>query len=97
MNGLSPYLGQPKIENLGVPPLGHEDICGLDVPMNDAFGVGGVEGVGHLNRQRDQRLVFEGAARDHVLQSQTIQELHRQEALALVLANLVDGANVWDG
>ena len=33
-------------------PLGHEDIGGFDVAVDDAFGVGGVERIGNLNGQR---------------------------------------------
>ena len=35
--GLARHLGQPEVENLGVPALGDEDVGGLDVAMNDAF------------------------------------------------------------
>ena len=45
-------LRQTKIQNLGVPALGHEDVRGLDVAVDDAFGVGGVECVGNLDGQR---------------------------------------------
>ena len=41
-----------------------------------------------------RRLVFQRTARHHVLQGEAVQKLHGDEALALVLANLVDGANV---
>ena len=45
-------LRQTEIENLGMTALGHEDIGGLDVPVDDACAVGGIEGVGYLNPQR---------------------------------------------
>ena len=46
------HLGQAEVENLGVSALGDEDVRGLDVAMNDAFGVGRVESVGNLDAQR---------------------------------------------
>ena len=35
-------FGEAEIENLPVAAFGDEDICGLDIAVNDAFGVGGV-------------------------------------------------------
>ena len=42
-------LRQPEVENLGVAALGHKDVCGLDVAMNDALGVGRIERVRNLD------------------------------------------------
>jgi hypothetical protein len=36
--------------------LGDEDVRGLDVAVDDAFGVGGVESVGNLDSDGEQRL-----------------------------------------
>jgi hypothetical protein len=44
-------LCQSKIENFGVPAIGHENVCGLNVTMHDALGVRGIERVGYLNAQ----------------------------------------------
>ena len=46
------HFRQPEIQNLGMTALGHEDICGLDVPVNDARSVGGIKRVGDVNTQR---------------------------------------------
>ena len=43
---------QSEIQNLGVTTLGDENVCGLDVPMHDASGVGSIERVSNLNAQR---------------------------------------------
>ena len=41
-----------------------------------------------------QRFVVEGASHDHVLQRHPIQKFHGDEALAVVFANFVDGADI---
>ena len=72
----------------------YENVCGFDVAVYDAFRVSGVERVGDFNGECDQRLIVERAAHDHVLQRQAIQILHRDETLALVFADFVDGADI---
>ena len=40
--------------------LGHEDVGGLDVAVDNAFSVGGVEGIGNFDRQPEQVSVSMG-------------------------------------
>ena len=35
-------LGQSKVQHLGIPALVDEDVCRLDVSVDDAFGVSGI-------------------------------------------------------
>ena len=89
------HLRQSEIENLGVPALGDENVGGLDVAMNDALGVRGVERVGNLNGQSEQH-VRSPADRPamrcfRVTPSRNSMAMKR---LPVVLANLVDGADV---
>ncbi len=49
--GFERDLCHPKIQNLGVAALGDKNVGRLNVAVHNAFGMSGVEGVGHLNRQ----------------------------------------------
>ena len=73
--------------------LGDENVCGFDVAMNDAFGVGSIEGVGNLNGEIEQVFQIDARAGDHVLESLAIEEFHGDEGLAAVFANVVNGAD----
>src|SRR2546429_2894050 len=44
-------LGETEVENLGLAAGGHKNIGWLDVAVDDAFGVRGVQRVGHLAPQ----------------------------------------------
>ena len=47
-------LGQAEIHDLGLAPLGHEDIGGFDIAVDDAFGMRRVQGIGDLNTKVQQ-------------------------------------------
>jgi hypothetical protein len=42
-------LSQPEVQNLGMATLGDENVGGLDVSVDDASSVSGVERVGNLD------------------------------------------------
>ena len=72
-----------------MPALGYKDIGGLDVAVDDTFGVSRVQGVRNLDSQRQNQLGFERTPCDAMLQRQAIQKFHGDEVLPSPLANLV--------
>ena len=43
------HFRQPEVQNLGVFAVGDENVRGLDIAVNNAFGVSGVQPIGNLN------------------------------------------------
>ena len=87
-------LGQPEVQDLGLLALGDEDVGRLDVAVQDAARVRGVERVGNLHGQPQQQADLERASVDLARQRAALEQLHRDERAALVLVHLVDGADV---
>ncbi len=59
-------LGKTKVQNLGVSSLGDEDVRRLDVPVNNSFGMGGIQGVGNLDSDSEQLFQFHRPSGDRV-------------------------------
>ena len=53
-----------------------------------------VKRIGNLDSQRQQQFGFERTPCDAVLQGHAIEELHRDERMAIVLADFVNRADV---
>ena len=87
-------LRQAEIEDLRVPVRGDENIGRLDVAVNDALGMRRFEPFGDLDAQFEQQIERKRLAVDAVLERFAFEALHREERLAFVLADFVDGANV---
>ncbi len=87
-------LGQAEVQDLGLAPGGHEDVGGLEVAVDDALGVGRLEGVGDLGPELQQRLEVEGPGSDPLRQGLALEQLHGDEVLTLVGVDGVDGADV---
>ena len=87
-------FGQPEIENLGMVALGDENIRRLDVAMDNVLGVGRLERVGNFNRQTSKAIAVRLDEGDAVFQRRPFQKLHRDERLIVVLADLIDRADI---
>ena len=87
-------LGQSEVENLGVSALGDKKIRRLDVAMDDALGMRRIQRIGNLDGQRQQRVQLHGTPGDRVLQGHAVEILHGDKRLAVLLANVVNGADV---
>ena len=87
---------QTEIENLYRSALGQKNVRRLDVAMNDALRVRGIE-----TRRRSESLfpaassTGERLTRDAMLQRLALQQLHRDEGAAFVFANFVNRADIW--
>ncbi len=73
---------------------GDKDVRGLDVPMHDSLGVGGIESIGDLDGEREKTICVDGLAANVALQSHAIQEFHGDERLPVLLSDVVNGADV---
>ena len=51
-------LRQPEIKNLGMSALRDEDVCGLDVAMDNASSVCCIEPVADVNGEREKDVHF---------------------------------------
>ena len=71
-----------------------KDVGRLDVAMDDAFAVRGVERVGNFDGQVEQQLGVQRLARNAMLQGHAVEEFHRDKRLAVVIADFVNGADV---
>src|SRR6201997_5245991 len=88
-------LRQTEIKNLGVSSLRDKDVRRLDVPVDNASRMRGVQSIADLDAKRERGLHVQMLPRDPSLQRHTIQELHDYEGLTVLLPDLVYGANVW--
>ena len=62
--------------------------------MHNAFAVGGIEGISNFDSECQQHVGFQRTPRDAVLERDTVQELHDDERMPIVLADLVNCADV---
>ena len=86
-------LGESEVENLYLALCG-EYVGGLDVAVDDALGVRGVERVGELNRHVEQRGKRHRTRGDFLVKALALEQFHRNECLALRSLDGVDRADI---
>src|ERR1019366_8721733 len=74
--------------------LGDEDVGGFYIAMNDPRRMSGIERVGDLNTKRQEQIGFKWTPRNTVLKRHTIEKLHGDERLPVLLADAVNRADV---
>jgi hypothetical protein len=87
-------FGETEVENFGVAALGDENVRGLNVAMDDAFGVRGIQSVRDIDGEGKEIFGVERMAGDAVLERLAVEKFHGDEGLAVLLANVVNGADV---
>jgi len=74
--------------------FGDEDVGGLDVAVDNAFDVGGIEGIGNFDGEVKEAIELHGTASDEMLQRLTFQTFHGDEGLAVFFSDVVDGTDI---
>ena len=88
-------FGEAEVEDLDLSTIDQEEICRLDVAMDNSSTVCPVEGVSHLNADVDDLMDLEGLGTgEAVSQRQAFHQFHDEEGSAFVLADVVDRADV---
>jgi hypothetical protein len=87
-------LCQTEIQDLCLPVPGHKEVGRLDVAVHNAAPVCRLQRSGNLQSQRQQFLQFHRPFGQNVFERLALQQLHGNEWAALMLANLIDGANI---
>ena len=83
-----------RIRRPGVPALGNEDVGGFYIPMNNPRRMCRIQSVGDFDRKRQQQIGFQGSSSDTVLQHCAIQKLHGDKGSLVLLADVINRADV---
>ena len=75
--------------------FGDEDMCRFNIAVNYALAMGRMERFGNLNSQPEHLFQFQRTARDQVLEGDAVQIFHDDVGLAVLLADVMDGADIW--
>src|ERR1700690_2395310 len=88
------YFGDAKVEDLGLVPLVNQNVCSLDVAVDNAGGVGRVQDVGDFNRKPEKRIKIQRAAGNLVCQGYAVDMFHDDEGVAVLLPDVMGRTDV---
>src|SRR5678815_365117 len=86
-------LRETEVENLRAVLVADEDVRRLDVAMDDALGMGGVERIGQLDGNVEQVCDFQRSPVDPIAKALALERLHHDVRSAFVVADVEDGAD----
>src|SRR5215467_5998852 len=81
-------FSQTEVENFGMAALRDENIGGLDIAMNDVFGMRSVQGIGNFDGESQHVAHFHRLSANTVLQRDAVEKLHGDEAVAAFFADV---------
>jgi hypothetical protein len=87
-------FANPKSRILVCPRLVTKMFGRLDVGVNDAFDVGGIQRVRNFNGKCEQCVIVQRPAGNHGLYGHAVHKLHCDERTTILLANVVNGADI---
>jgi hypothetical protein len=87
-------FGETEVENLRLTSISHEDVRGLDVPMDDSLRVCRIESICELDSQIEHRFDLQRLTRDPVPECLAFQQFHSDEGSPIGFVNFVDRADV---
>ena len=86
-------LCETKIENLRLAAIGDKNVGWLNVAVNDAFFVSGVEGIGELDAKFEGSVHGLRATANDLVERFSFEKFQRKKSSAVVLFDGVDGAD----
>ncbi len=87
-------LRQSEVEHLHAALRVHHDVGGLQIAMHDSSGMRGRQPIGHLHRHAQGFGEPHALARNQLVERLPIDQLHHDEGLSILFANLVDGDDI---
>ena len=86
----SHLLGKAKVEHFDAALIGHHDVGGLQVAMDDALVMGGGQRLGDRAGDFQDAIDGETAFRNELIERLALDQFHREEVDAIGFLNRVD-------